>query len=123
MITIKNGKKDLEMRFGIGQLDAIDKALGFKVKDRVELGEGLEKLVSKLESGNAIAIAKIIKATTRGQQHSPKNDEELEGILVDLIKEHGSLKKFGEIVLEDMGKNVLTQDVINNSKALEAKEI
>ena len=33
MITIKNGKKELEMHFGLGQLDAIDKALGFTVQD------------------------------------------------------------------------------------------
>ena len=80
MITIKNGKKELEMHFGLGQLDAIDKALGFTVQDRINLGEGLEMLVPKLESGNLIAMSKIVKATTRNQKNAPKNDEELEEV-------------------------------------------
>lgn len=116
MITIKNGKKELEMRFGLGQLDAIDKALGFTVQDRINLGEGLEMLVPKLESGNLIAMSKIIKATTKNQKNAPKTDEELEEILVSLINEYGSLKKFGDIIIEELGKNVLTLDILNNSK-------
>lgn len=123
MIEIKNGKHKLEMRFGLGQLNAIDNALGIKVDDRVALGEGLTQLVPKLENGSLIAISKVIRATTQNQAHSPKNDEEVEEMMKEIIKEYGSLKKFGEAIIEDMGKNVLTQEVLKQAKENQAKEI
>ncbi|PWZ59000.1 phage tail protein, partial [Staphylococcus pseudintermedius] len=61
MVTVKNGKHELELKFGLGQLTSIDKALGLNV-EKVNLGEGLSMLIPKLESGNIIGLAKIVNA-------------------------------------------------------------
>ncbi|ELP8736052.1 phage tail protein, partial [Staphylococcus pseudintermedius] len=37
MVTVKNGKHELELKFGLGQLTSIDKALGLNV-EKVNLG-------------------------------------------------------------------------------------
>ena len=39
MITVKNDKYELELKFGLGELNAIDKALGYEVRE-INLGEG-----------------------------------------------------------------------------------
>lgn len=113
MITIKNGNKEIELKFGLGQLNAIDKELGLEIQE-VSLGEGLEMLIPKLKSGNIIGIAKMINAITRNDKNRPKNEEELEAILEGIIKEHGSLKVFGEIIIKELGNRLLTRDLVTN---------
>lgn len=113
MITIKNGDKDIELKFGLGQLNAIDKELGLEIQE-VSLGEGLEMLIPKLKSGNIIGIAKMITAITRNDKNRPKNEDELESILEGIIKEHGSLKAFGRLVIDELGNKLLTRDLVAN---------
>ena len=33
MVKIKSGKNELELKFGLGELNAIDKELGYEVRD------------------------------------------------------------------------------------------
>ncbi|HDE0724196.1 TPA: tail assembly chaperone [Staphylococcus aureus] len=110
MVTIKNGKYDLELKFGLGELNAIDRALGYEVRE-INLGEGLETLLPKLQSGNVLAIAKIIKACTRGQKGHPRK-EELEHILTGVVETYGSFKAFGKVLIEELGNKPLTQDLV-----------
>lgn len=111
MVKIKNGKNELELKFGLGELNAIDKELGYEVRD-INLGEGLETLLPKLQTGNVLAIAKIIKACTKGQKGSPKNEDELESVLNEIIEEYGSFKTFGKVLIEELGNKPLTQDLV-----------
>ena len=111
MLTIKNGDKEIELKFGLGQLNAIDKELGLEIQE-VSLGEGLEMLIPKLKSGNIIGIAKMIKAITRTDKNRPKNEEELELVLESIIEEHGSLKTFGQLVIDELGNRLLTQGLV-----------
>lgn len=113
MIKIKKGDKEIELKFGLGQLNAIDKELGLEIQE-VALGEGLELLIPKLKSGNIIGIAKMITAITRNDKNRPKNEEELEGLLEGIIKEHGSLKAFGKLVIDELGNKLLTRDLVAN---------
>lgn len=121
MITIKNGDKNIELKFGLGQLNAIDKELGLEIQE-VSLGEGLEMLIPKLKSGNIIGIAKMITAITRNDKNRPKNEEELEAILEGIINEHGSLKAFGEIVIQELGNKLLTRDLVAEKKMMNQNE-
>ncbi|HDJ2655846.1 TPA: phage tail protein [Staphylococcus aureus] len=111
MVTIKNGKYDLELKFGLGELNAIDRALGYEVRE-INLGEGLETLLPKLQSGNVLAIAKIIKACTRGQKGHPRKEEELEHILTGVVETYGSFQAFGKVLIEELGNKPLTQDLV-----------
>ncbi|EGQ4311742.1 TPA: phage tail protein [Staphylococcus pseudintermedius] len=111
MLTVNFNQTELEIHFGLGELTEIDKELGFDVRD-VKLGEGLEMLVPKLQTGNPIAISKIVLATTRKQKGAPKNESDLEALLENIHNEYGTFKKFGEVVIEEMGKHVLTQDLV-----------
>lgn len=111
MVQIVNGADTLELKFGLGELNAIDKALGLNIQD-TDLGEGLELLVPKLKSGNVIGIAKVVQATTRKQKGTPKTDEELEAVLTSIHEQYGTFKKFGETVIEELKQHVLTQDLV-----------
>ena len=111
MVKIKSGKNELELKFGLGELNAIDKELGYEVRD-INLGEGLETLLPKLQTGNVLAIAKIIKACTKGQKGRPKNEDELESVLNEIIEEYGSFKTFGKVLIEELGNKPLTQDLV-----------
>lgn len=111
MITIKNGQNELELKFGLGELNAIDKELGYEVRG-INLGEGLETLLPKLQTGNVLALSKIIKACTKGQKGRPKNDEELEKVLNGIFNEYGSFRAFGKVLIEELGNKPLTQDLV-----------
>ncbi|EKI4477561.1 tail assembly chaperone [Staphylococcus pseudintermedius] len=113
MITVKNGKHGLELKFGLGQLTAIDKSLGLSV-EKINLGEGLSMLIPKLEKGNIIALAKVVNAATSGQKGRPKTDEELEEVLINARDEYGSFKKFGQAIIDFLGERPLTQDLVQD---------
>ncbi|HDC8405197.1 TPA: tail assembly chaperone [Staphylococcus aureus] len=113
MVTVKNGKHELELKFGLGQLTSIDKALGLNV-EKVNLGEGLSMLIPKLESGNIIGLAKIVSAATLGQKGRPKTDEELEAVLINARDEYGSFKKFGQAIIDVLGEQSLTLDLVQD---------
>ncbi len=113
MVTVKNGKHELELKFGLCQLTSIDKALGLNV-EKVNLGEGLSMLIPKLESGNVIGLAKIVSAATLGQKGRPKTDEELEEVLINARDEYGSFKKFGQAIIDVLGEQSLTLDLVQD---------
>ncbi|HHC9267391.1 TPA: tail assembly chaperone, partial [Staphylococcus aureus] len=104
---------ELELKFGLGQLTSIDKALGLNV-EKVNLGEGLSMLIPKLESGNIIGLAKIVNAATLGQKGRPKTDEELEEVLINARDEYGSFKKFGQAIIDVLGEQSLTLDLVQD---------
>lgn len=114
MITVKNGNKEVELKFGIGQLTAIDKSLGLEV-EKINLGEGLEMLVPKLHTGNIIGLSKVISAASVGQKGRPKTDEELEDMLVSARNEYGSFKAFGKAIIDVLGERPLTQDLVKDA--------
>ncbi|HHU6749837.1 TPA: tail assembly chaperone [Staphylococcus pseudintermedius] len=113
MVTVKNGKHELELKFGLGQLTSIDKALGLNV-EKVNVGEGLLRLIPKLESGDIVGLAKIVSAATLGQKGRPKTDEELESVLINAREEYGSFKDFGQAIIELLGERPLTQDLVQD---------
>lgn len=115
MVTIKNHKeKDVEIRFGIGELTAIDKELGLEM-EQVNLGEGLEMLVPKLQTANVIAIAKILKATIPSK-HKPKNDEELEKVLLNILDEYKTFQAFADECLKLLKEGLLTRELVGDDE-------
>src|SRR5699024_10735115 len=114
MVNVKLKGKDTEIKFGIGELTAIDKELGFEIEE-ANLGEGHEMLVPKLKSGNLISVAKIVKACTQSNKNRPKTDEETEAVLEGILDEYGSFKKFGEACIDQLGKKRLTQELVEEA--------
>lgn len=104
-----NGK-EIELKFGLRTLTEIDRELGLEVEG-ANLGEGLKMLVPKLESGNIIGLAKIIKAATSHDKHAPKTYEDLEQVLDD-IAENVGYEEFGQQVLEELGKRPMTRGLL-----------
>lgn len=113
MVNVKLKDKDVEIKFGIGELTAIDQELGMSVEE-INLGEGLEMLVPKLKTGNLIGIAKIVKACTKSHKNKPKNDEETEAVLESILDDYGTFEKFGEACIEQLGKKRLTQELVKD---------
>ncbi|RYS11289.1 tail assembly chaperone [Staphylococcus pseudintermedius] len=113
MVTVKNGKHELELKFGLGQLTSIDKALGLNV-EKVNLGEGLSMLIPKLDISNILGFANISNAATLRHKGRPKTDEELEEVLINARDEYGSFKKFGQAIIDVLGERPLTRDLVQD---------
>lgn len=110
-VAIRTHKDEtVEIRFGIKELTAIDRELGLKVEE-IELGEGMELLASKLQTGNLIGVSKIVKACLP-KKHQPKNDEELETILENIIEDYEGFDKFGQECIEVLGNRPLTRAIV-----------
>lgn len=107
--------KELEIKFGLGQLVAIDQELGLSVQE-VNLGEGLEMLVPKLKAASVIAIAKMLGAVTKGQKGAPKNMDELEELVIAVQDQYGSLQEFAEACIEELGKRPLTREIVKQAE-------
>lgn len=111
MVQIKVKEEEVNIKFGIGELTAIDQELGLSVEE-INLGEGLEMLVPKLKTGNMIAIAKIIKACLKSYKHKPKTDEEVEDVLENILDDYGTFKDFGEACIQQLGEKRLTRELV-----------
>ncbi|UTH14770.1 tail assembly chaperone [Macrococcus equipercicus] len=114
MLTINVNGQELELRFGLGELNAVDKALGLEV-EKINLGEGFEMLVPKLQTANPLAIAKIIPALTLGQPARPKTEEQVMQVLQAVKDQYGSFQGFADAVLEEMKHHFLTQDLVEKA--------
>ncbi|WP_200411291.1 tail assembly chaperone [Virgibacillus salexigens] len=116
--------REIELSFGLRTLTEIDKELGFEIEG-ANLGQGLEMLIPRLQSGNIIAISKIIKAATAYDKKGPKSFEDLEEVM-DNIAENVSFEEFGEQVFEELGKRPMTRNLVpeelKKKKAEEKKE-
>ncbi|AXZ23695.1 tail assembly chaperone [Staphylococcus warneri] len=104
-----NGQ-ELEMSFGLKFLNEIDKELGFDV-EQMAVGQGLNLLVPNLRTNNIAALSKIIRASVSHHKKYPKTDEELETVLTDIM-ENNDISDFCEEILNELGKNVLTQNLV-----------
>lgn len=112
MVTIKNHKdKEVEIKFGIGELTAIDKELGLEM-EKINLGEGLEMLIPKLQTANIIGIAKILKATIPNK-HKPKTDEELEKVLLNILDEYKTFQAFADECLKLLKEGLMTRELFD----------
>ncbi|MEF2293144.1 tail assembly chaperone [Virgibacillus dokdonensis] len=114
-----NGR-EIELSFGLRTLTEIDKDLGLEIEG-ANLGEGLEMLVPKLQSGNIIGLSKIIKAATAHDKRAPKTYEDLEHVLDDIAENQG-FEKFGQQVIEELGKRPMTRSLVPEGMKKEKKE-
>lgn len=113
MVQIRTHKdKEVEINFGIGELTQIDKELGLEM-EQINLGEGLEMLVPKLQTANVIAISKILKATIPNK-HKPKNDEELEKVLINILDDYETFQAFGDACLKKLKEGRLTRELLTD---------
>lgn len=119
-IKLENGKV-LELKFGLGELNAVDKALGLEI-EQINLGEGFEMLVPKLRTGNVLALAKIIPALTLGQNGRPKTDNETLEVLKVVKGQYGSFQAFCDAVLDEMKHHFLTQDLVKDENEEETAQ-
>ncbi|MBX0358919.1 tail assembly chaperone [Halobacillus sp. Nhm2S1] len=104
-----NGR-EIQLVFGLRTLTEIDRELGFEIEG-ASLGEGLEMLIPKLQTGNIVGLSKIIKAATSHDKRSPETFDELEEVLNDIAEETG-FEAFGEQVIEELGKRPMTQSLL-----------
>ena len=79
--------------------------------EQVNFGKGTEMLVPALESHSVVDVAKVIKAATAQEKGAPKTEEDLEVVVEDIIENTG-LEEFCNEVIEELGKRVLTQNLV-----------
>ncbi|MDU3794837.1 MAG: tail assembly chaperone [Staphylococcus epidermidis] len=124
-MEIKFNGKTIELSFGLKFLNIIDKEMGMEA-EQVNFGKGTEMLVPALESHSVVDVAKVIKAATAQEKGAPKTEEDLEAVVEDVIENTG-LEEFCNEVIEELGKRVLTQNLVpkkykKNSKKLTKKK-
>ena len=108
-MEIKFNGKTIKLSFGLKFLNIIDKEMGMEA-EQVNFGKGTEMLVPALESHSVVDVAKVIKAAT-AQEKAPKTEEDLEVVVEDIIENTG-LEEFCNEVIEELGKRVLTQNLV-----------
>ncbi|MYL56202.1 phage tail protein [Virgibacillus halodenitrificans] len=113
-----NGK-EIELSFGLRTLTEIDRELGFEIES-ASLGEGLEMLIPKLQSGNIVGLSKIIKAASSHDKKGPKTFEDLE-IVLDHIAENQGFKSFADEIIDELGKRPMTQSLVPEDLKNETK--
>ena len=101
-MEIKFNGKTIELSFGLKFLNIIDKEMGM---------EGTEMLVPALESHSVVDVAKVIKAATAQEKGAPKTEKDLEEVVENVIENTG-LEEFCNEVIEELGKRVLTQNLV-----------
>lgn len=109
-MEIKFNGKTIELSFGLKFLNIIDKEMGMEA-EQVNFGKGTEMLVPALESHSVVDVAKVIKAATAQEKGAPKTEEDLEAVVEDVIENTG-LEEFCNEVIEELGKRVLTQNLL-----------
>ena len=109
-MEIKFNGKTIELSFGLKFLNIIDKEMGMEA-EQVNFGKGTEMLVPALESHSVVDVAKVIKAATEQEKGAPKTEEDLEAVVEDVI-ENAGLEEFCNEVIEELGKRVLTQNLV-----------
>ena len=109
-MEIKFNGKTIELSFGLKFLNIIDKEMGMEA-EQVNFGKGTEMLVPALESHSVVDVAKVIKAATAQEKGAPKTENDLEEVLEDIILNQG-LEEFCNEVIVELGKNVLTQNLL-----------
>lgn len=123
-IFVNHNGKELELKFGLKFLNAIDRALGMEI-EQASIGNGINMLVPNLESGNVLTIATTIKAGTSHHKKYPSKDYEVEAIL-DEIAETVGFEEFGKEIVEELGKRPMTRGLVEQSRQdeeeTEAKE-
>ena len=105
-MEIKFNGKTIELSFGLKFLNIIDKEMGMEA-EQVNFGKGTEMLVPALESHSVVDVAKVIKAATAQEKGAPKTEEDLEAVI-----ENTGLEEFCNEVIEELGKRVLTQNLV-----------
>lgn len=109
-MEIKFNGKTIKLSFGLKFLNIIDKEMGMEA-EQVNFGKGTEMLVPALESHSVVDVAKVIKAATAQEKGAPKTEEDLEVVVEDIIENTG-LEEFCNEVIEELGKRVLTQNLV-----------
>ena len=120
-MEIKFNGKTIKLSFGLKFLNIIDKEMGMEA-EQVNFGKGTEMLVPALESHSVVDVAKVIKAATAQEKGAPKTEEDLEVVVEDIIENTG-LEEFCNEVIEELGKRVLTQNLVPKKIQKEQQEV
>ncbi|MDW3933086.1 tail assembly chaperone [Staphylococcus saprophyticus] len=109
-----NGKK-LKLSFGFRFINEIDKTNGTSIDvegQKINFGNGLEFLIPMLQNGSIAHIGRaVLAATSHYKQDAPKEDD-LDEILNDIAENKG-LQTFADEIVEELGKQPMTQNLIN----------
>lgn len=109
-MEIKFNGKELELSFGLGFLNEIDRELGLEV-EQMSIGQGLNMLIPNLLQGNPVVLSKVIKSATNHHKKSPKSFDELEVILEEIAVNEG-IEEYSEQIVKELGKRVITQNLV-----------
>ncbi|MDW4355183.1 tail assembly chaperone [Staphylococcus saprophyticus] len=109
-----NGKK-LKLSFGFRFINEIDKTNGTSIDvegQKINFGNGLEFLIPMLQNGSIAHIGRaVLAATSHYKQDAPKEDD-LDEILNDIAENKG-LQTFADEIVEELGKQPMTQNLVN----------
>lgn len=78
-------------------------------------------LIPNLQQGNPVALSKVIKAATSHYKKSPKTFDELEVVVTDIAENEG-IEEFSEQIVKELGKRVLTQNLVPDEYKEETKK-
>ena len=114
-MEIKSNGKKLKLSFGFRFINEIDKTNGTSIDfegQKINFGNGLEFLIPMLQNGSIAHIGRaVLAATSHYKQDAPKEDD-LDEILNDIAENKG-LQTFADEIVEELGKQPMTQNLVN----------
>lgn len=114
-MEIKSHGKKLKLSFGFRFINEIDKTNGTSIDvegQKINFGNGLEFLIPMLQNGSIAHIGRaVLAATSHYKQDAPKEDD-LDEILNDIAENKG-LQAFADEIVEELGKQPMTQNLVN----------
>lgn len=114
-MEIKSDGKKLKLSFGFRFINEIDKTNGTSIDvegQKINFGNGLEFLIPMLQNGSIAHIGRaVLAATSHYKQDAPKEDD-LDEILNDIAENKG-LQTFADEIVEELGKQPMTQNLVN----------
>ncbi|MGE7364568.1 tail assembly chaperone [Staphylococcus cohnii] len=115
MWKLKATVKKLKLSFGFRFINEIDKTNGTSIDvegQKINFGNGLEFLIPMLQNGSIAHIGRaVLAATSHYKQDAPKEDD-LDEILNDIAENKG-LQTFADEIVEELGKQPMTQNLVN----------
>lgn len=123
-MEIRYKGKTLKLSFGFKFINEIDRTNGTNIEQdgqSINFGNGLETIVPMLQNASIAHIGRVILAATSHYKQDAPSMDDLDVILNDIAENQG-LQAFADEVIEELGKQPMTQNLVKETKEEEPKK-
>ncbi|WP_342610258.1 tail assembly chaperone [Staphylococcus hsinchuensis] len=120
-MEIKFKGRTYKLSFGFRFINEIDRTNGTNIEhdgQSINFGNGLEMIVPMLQNASIAHIGRVILAATSHYKQQAPTIDDLDEILNDIAENQG-LQAFADEVIEELGKQPMTQNLVKQATEVE----